>query len=107
VKAARIADKIGGRGRLQPIEAMLITTPICCLDVLGEGEVAMNPDELADAARKLAHALGIPVYIRDGRIYQHGPGREFLPPTSSRQTVADVSSDEDAPWPEAPGTLPD
>jgi hypothetical protein len=64
--------------------------------VLSEGEVVMNPDELAEAARKLAHALGIPVYIRDGRIYQHGPGREFLPPTSSRQTVADLSSDEDA-----------
>ena len=64
--------------------------------VLSEGEVAMNPDELAGAARKLAHSLGIPVYVRDGRIYQHGPGREFLPPTSSRQTVAEVSSDEDA-----------
>jgi hypothetical protein len=86
-----------GRGRFQPIKVMLITH--CNMlpgTVLSEGEVAMNPDELADAARKLAHALGIPVYIRDGRIYQHGPGREFMPPTSSRQSVADVSSDEDA-----------
>jgi len=64
--------------------------------VLSEGKVAMNPDELAGAARNLAHALGIPVYIRDGRIYQHGPGREFLPPTSSRQAVADVFFYEDA-----------
>jgi hypothetical protein len=55
----------------------------------------MTPDELTGAARKLAHALGIRVYIRDGRIYQHGPGREFLPPTGACPTV-DVSSDEDA-----------
>jgi hypothetical protein len=40
----------------------------------------MTPDELSGAARNLAHGLGIPVYIRDGRIYQHGPGIEFLPP---------------------------
>ena len=53
----------------------------------------MTPDQLTDAARNLAHALGIRVYIRDGRIYQHGPGPEFLPPTGARPTVADVSSD--------------
>jgi hypothetical protein len=40
----------------------------------------MTADELSDAARKLAYGLGIPVYIRSGRIYQHGPGIEFLPP---------------------------
>jgi hypothetical protein len=56
----------------------------------------MTPDELTGAACKLAHALGIRVYIRDGRIYQHGLGREFLPPTGSSAAVADVSSDEDA-----------
>ena len=39
----------------------------------------MTPNELTGAARNLAHALGIPVYIRDGRIYQHGPGEQFLP----------------------------
>jgi hypothetical protein len=55
----------------------------------------MTPDELAAAARKLAHALSIPVYIRDGRIYQNGPGREFLPPTGARPTVLDISADED------------
>ena len=40
----------------------------------------MTADELSDAARKLSHGLGIPLYIRNGRIYQHGPGIEFLPP---------------------------
>lgn len=44
----------------------------------------MSPDELSGAARDLAHALGIPVYIRDGRLYQHGPGIEFLPPGDNR-----------------------
>jgi hypothetical protein len=46
----------------------------------------MSLDELSIAARKLAHGLGIPVYIRDGRIYQHGPGIEFLPPKDDRPT---------------------
>ena len=40
----------------------------------------MTPEELAHAARNLAHSLGITVYIRDGRIFQQGPGLEFLPP---------------------------
>jgi hypothetical protein len=40
----------------------------------------MTAEELSDAATKLAYGLGIRVYIRDGRIYQHGPGIEFLPP---------------------------
>ena len=52
----------------------------------------MSPAELADAARNLAHALGITVYIRDGRIYQHGPGVEFLPPNRVRSTVAGAPS---------------
>ncbi len=56
----------------------------------------MIPDELIGAARKLAHSLGIRVYIRDGWIYQHGPGLEFLPPTGACPAVADVASDEDA-----------
>jgi hypothetical protein len=56
----------------------------------------MTPDELTGAARKLAHSLGIPVYIRDGRIYQHGPGLEFLPPTGASPTVEHASTDEDA-----------
>ena len=48
----------------------------------------MTPDQLPGAARNLAHGLGIPVYIRDGRIYQHGPGLEFLPPGGAHLTVA-------------------
>jgi hypothetical protein len=50
----------------------------------------MTPDELTGAARNLAHGLGIPVYIRDGRIYQNGPGLAFLPPSGTRSTVADA-----------------
>ncbi len=55
----------------------------------------MTSEELAGAARKLAHALGIRVYIRDGRIYQNGPGREFLPPEGARPTVADAPYHEE------------
>ena len=47
----------------------------------------MTQDELASAARNLAHALGIAVYIRDGRIYQHGPGLEFLPTPGALPTA--------------------
>ena len=53
-----------------------------------ERQVAMTPDQLTGAARNLAHGLGIPVYIRDGRIYQDGPGVAFLPPSGARSTVA-------------------
>jgi hypothetical protein len=55
-----------------------------------KGRVVMTPDELTGAARNLAHGLGIPVCIRDGRIYQNGPGLAFLPPGSTRPTVADA-----------------
>jgi hypothetical protein len=65
-------------------------------DALEKGEVVTTPAELADAARKLAHSLGIPIYIRDGRIYQNGPGLVFLPPKGARPIVADISSAEDA-----------
>ena len=51
------------------------------------GRVVVTPDELTAAARKLTHGLGIAVYIRDGRIYQSGPGIEVLPPKSARPTV--------------------
>jgi len=47
----------------------------------------MTQDNLTRAARNFAHGLGIPVYIRDGRIYQHGPGVEFLPSSDDRPTV--------------------
>ena len=55
----------------------------------------MTPDQLTCAARNLAHGLGIRVYIRDGRIYQHGPGLEFLPPSGARLTVAGAPSLEE------------
>jgi hypothetical protein len=48
----------------------------------------MTIDQLSGAARNLAHGLGIPVYIRDGRIFQHGPGLVFLPPGAIQPTVA-------------------
>jgi hypothetical protein len=47
----------------------------------------MTPEELTGAARKIADGLGIPVYVRDGRIYQHGPGTEFLPSKGAGPTV--------------------
>jgi hypothetical protein len=47
----------------------------------------MTPNQLADAARNLAHGLGIPVYIRDGRLYQHGPSLAFLRPSDTHPTV--------------------
>ena len=59
--------------------------------------------KLSIAARNLAHGLGIPVYIRDGRIYQHGPGIEFLPPEGDRPTP-DAGEDLLAL---ADGTLPE
>ena len=53
----------------------------------------MTPNQRASAARNLAHGLGIPVYIRDGRIYQHGPGLAFLPPNGD-PAVAEVPLDQ-------------
>jgi len=55
----------------------------------------MTPDQLRGAARNLAHGLGIPVYIRDGRIYQQGPGLAFLPPNGIGPTGADVPTDRE------------
>ena len=47
----------------------------------------MSPAELSEAARNLAHALGITLYIRDGRIYQDGPGIAVSPPPGARPTA--------------------
>jgi hypothetical protein len=63
--------------------------------MINEGRVTMTPDQLAGAARNLAYGLGIPVYIRDGRIYQNGPGLAFLPPSGTYPTVADAPSREE------------
>ena len=56
----------------------------------------MTQDDLTRAARNFAHGLGIPVSIRDGRIYQHGPGVEFLPPSGDYPTVIGATSFDEA-----------
>ena len=53
----------------------------------------MTPDQLRGSARNLAYGLGIPVYIRDGRIYQDGPGLAFLPPNGD-PAAAEVPLDQ-------------
>jgi len=53
----------------------------------------MTPNQLRRAARNLAYGLGIPVYIRDGRIYQDGPGLAFLPPNGDL-AAAEVPLDQ-------------
>ena len=60
--------------------------------MLSKGVAAMTPAQLRGAARNLAYGLGIPVYIRDGRIYQDGPGLAFLPPNGD-PAVAEVPLD--------------
>jgi hypothetical protein len=67
----------------------------------------MTPDQLTDAARNLAHGLGIPLYIRDGQIYQNGPGVAFLPPNGD-PAVAEVLLDqrEEADAANGPLTMP-
>ena len=60
--------------------------------MLSRGRSAMTPDQLRRAARNLAYGLGIPFYIRDGRIYQFGPGLVFLPPNGDTE-VAEIPLD--------------
>ena len=60
--------------------------------MLSKGRSAMTPEQLRRAARNLAYGLGIPFYIRDGRIYQFGPGLAFLPPNGDPE-VAEVPRD--------------
>ena len=62
--------------------------------MLNKGTTAMTPDQLCRAARNLAYGLGIPVYIRDGRIYQEGPGVAFLP-LNGDPVVAEVPLDQE------------
>jgi len=62
--------------------------------MLSKGRAAMTPDQLPGAARNLSYGLGIPVYIRDGRIYQNGPGLAFLPPNGD-PVVAEVPLDQE------------
>ena len=62
--------------------------------MLSKGRAAMTPNQLRSAARNLAYGLGIPVYIRDGRICQDGPGLAFLPPNGD-PAVAQVPLDQE------------
>ena len=64
----------------------------------------MTPNQLASAARNLAYGLGIPVYVRDGRIYQAGPGLAFLPPNGD-PAVAEVPLDQKVEADAANGSL--
>ena len=64
----------------------------------------MTPDQLRGAARNLAYGLGIPVYIRDGRICQDGPGLAFLPPNGD-PAVAKVPLDQKEEADAANGSL--
>ena len=64
----------------------------------------MTPNQLRDAARNLAYGLGIPVYIRDGRICQDGPGLAFLPPNGD-PAVAKVPLDQKEEADAANGSL--
>ncbi len=41
-------------------------------------------ETLEEKAREMAYGLGISVYIRDGRIWQHGPGQEIEPPPTAK-----------------------
>lgn len=47
-------------------------------------------EALAQKARDMANGLGISVYIRDGRIWQHGPGIEIMPPKSAKPVPHEV-----------------
>ena len=66
-----------------------------------KGKTVMTPDQLRGATRNLAHGLGIPIYIRDGRIYQQGPGIALLPPDGAGPVVeeAPVDQEEEQPQP--------
>jgi hypothetical protein len=45
--------------------------------------------KLRAQAEQMARSLGIPLYIRDGAIHQHGPGECIAPPTTK---AADLDS---------------
>ena len=72
--------------------------------MLSKGGTAMTPDQLCGAARNLAYGLGIPVYIRDGRICQDGPGLAFLPPNGD-PAVAEVPLEQKEEADAANGSL--
>ncbi len=38
-----------------------------------------SPNNIIEKAKELAYSLGMRLYIRDGVIYQHPPGKEIIP----------------------------
>ena len=43
----------------------------------------MTPETLRATADKMAHSLGISLYINEGRIHQTGPGERIDPPKTA------------------------
>jgi hypothetical protein len=46
----------------------------------------MTPEDLRAVANRMAHSLGISLYIRDGWIYQTGPGERVHPPKTAHSS---------------------
>ena len=43
----------------------------------------MTPEELRSIANRMAHSLGISLYINEDRIHQTGPGERIDPPKTA------------------------
>jgi hypothetical protein len=48
----------------------------------------MTPEALREIAARMAHSLGISVYINDGRIHQIGPGERIDPPKPADPSIS-------------------
>jgi hypothetical protein len=46
----------------------------------------MNPEDLRAIATRMAHSLGVSLYINDGRIHQIGPGERIDPPKTAHSS---------------------
>jgi hypothetical protein len=46
----------------------------------------MTPEELRAVANRMAHSLGISLYINEGRIHQIGPGERIDPPKTAHSS---------------------
>jgi hypothetical protein len=64
--------------------------------------MTMTPTEtLYKMAEDLTFSLGIPLYIRDGKIYQHGPGERIelkhnAKPDYSMHSVIDANVEKES-----------
>ena len=47
----------------------------------------MTPEALREIAMRMAHSLGVSLYINEGRIHQIGPGERIDPPKSAHSTA--------------------